>query len=80
MIDFDDCGIVGEMKIDRGNRSTYKKAAQCHFVHHKSDVNCSDLEPRKLTIRRLRYNTALNITLTLVTVGSRTSNIYRLQS
>jgi hypothetical protein len=32
MIDDDDCGEIGGMKIGRGNRSTRRKPAQRHFV------------------------------------------------
>jgi hypothetical protein len=29
-------GAVDGMRTDRGNRCTYKKPPQCHFVHHRS--------------------------------------------
>jgi hypothetical protein len=38
MIDDDDYGAVGGIRIGRGNRSTRIKLAQCHFVHHKSHM------------------------------------------
>jgi hypothetical protein len=46
MIDDGDCGEIGGMKIGRGNRSTQKKPAQCHFVHHTSHMIRPELEPR----------------------------------
>jgi hypothetical protein len=36
--DEDECGAVGGMRIGRGNLSTLRKPAQCHFVHHKSQM------------------------------------------
>jgi hypothetical protein len=44
MIDEDDCGAIGGMKIGRGNRSTRRKPAQRHFVHHKSHITRPGLE------------------------------------
>jgi hypothetical protein len=38
MIDDDDCGEIGGMRIGRGNLSTWKKCAAVHFVHHKSHM------------------------------------------
>jgi hypothetical protein len=38
MIDDDECGAVGGMRIDRGNRNIRRNPAQCHFVHHKSHM------------------------------------------
>jgi hypothetical protein len=38
MIDDNERGTFGGMRIGRGNRSTRGKPAQCHFVHHKSHV------------------------------------------
>jgi hypothetical protein len=38
MIDDDECGAVGGMKIGRGNGSTQRKLPECHFVHHKSHM------------------------------------------
>jgi hypothetical protein len=35
--DYDE-GDFGRMMIGRGNRSTRRKPAQCHFVHHKSHM------------------------------------------
>jgi hypothetical protein len=38
MIGEGDCGEIGGMKIGRGNKSTRRKPAQCHFIHHKSYI------------------------------------------
>jgi hypothetical protein len=38
MINEGDCGAIGGMKIGMGNRSTRRKPAQRHFVHHKSHL------------------------------------------
>jgi hypothetical protein len=38
MIADGDCVEIGGMKIGRGNRSTRRKPAQSHFVHHKSHM------------------------------------------
>jgi hypothetical protein len=35
--DYDD-GEFGGMMIGKGNRGTWRKPAQCHFVHHKSHM------------------------------------------
>jgi hypothetical protein len=45
MIDDGDCGAIGGMKIGRGNRSTWRKPAQFHFVHYKSHMTRPGLEP-----------------------------------
>jgi hypothetical protein len=39
MIDDDECGAVGGMRIGRGNRSTRRKPVPVHFVHHKSHIS-----------------------------------------
>jgi hypothetical protein len=40
-----DCGAIGGMKIDRGNRSIGENLPQRHFVHHKSHMTRPVLEP-----------------------------------
>jgi hypothetical protein len=40
----DKCGAIGGMRIGRGNRSTRRKPAQCHFVHHKSHMTWPGLQ------------------------------------
>jgi hypothetical protein len=42
--DYDD-GEFNVMKIGRGNRSTRRKPAQGHFVHHKSHLPRPGFEP-----------------------------------
>jgi hypothetical protein len=42
--DYDD-GEFGGMKIGRGNRSTRRKSAPGHFVHHKSHLIKPGFEP-----------------------------------
>jgi hypothetical protein len=36
--DDDDCGIIGGMRIGRGNRGTRRKPASVSIVHHKSHM------------------------------------------
>jgi hypothetical protein len=36
MMDDDECGAVGGMRIGKRNRGTWRKAAPVPFVHHKS--------------------------------------------
>jgi hypothetical protein len=38
MIDDDECGAVGGMRIGRGNEILGENLPQCHFVHHKSHM------------------------------------------
>jgi hypothetical protein len=38
MIDDDEFGAVGRMKIARGDLSIRSKPAHCHFVHQKSHM------------------------------------------
>jgi hypothetical protein len=35
MIDDDDCGAVGGIRIDRENEVLVENLSPCHFVHHK---------------------------------------------
>jgi hypothetical protein len=42
--DYND-GEIGGMKIGRGNRSTRRKPAQRHFVHHKYHLTRPGREP-----------------------------------
>jgi hypothetical protein len=51
MIDDDDCGASGGIKIGRGNRSTRRKPAPPrHFDHHKSHMTTPGLEPRAAAV------------------------------
>jgi hypothetical protein len=50
MIDEDDCGAIGGMKIGRGNRSTGRKPVPVPFVHHKSHMTWPELEPRAAAV------------------------------
>jgi hypothetical protein len=45
MIGDSDCGEIGGMKIGRGARSTRRKPAPRHFVHHKSYMARPGFEP-----------------------------------
>jgi hypothetical protein len=38
MIDDDECGVVGGMRIGRRTKYSEKIWPQCHFVHHKSHM------------------------------------------
>jgi hypothetical protein len=42
--DYDD-GEIGGMKIGRGNRSTRRKPAPAHFVHHRCHLTRPGIEP-----------------------------------
>jgi hypothetical protein len=45
MINDGDYGAIGEMIIGRGNRSNGENLRQRHFVHHKSHMTITGLEP-----------------------------------
>jgi hypothetical protein len=45
MIGEGDYGEIGGIKIGRGSRSTPRKPAQRHFVHHKSNMTRPGFEP-----------------------------------
>jgi hypothetical protein len=45
MLDDDECGAVGGMRIGRGNRSIQRKPAPVPFCHHKSHITWPGLEP-----------------------------------
>jgi hypothetical protein len=51
------------MMIVRGNRSTWRKPPQCHYVHQKPHMLCPDANPGrcggKPATNRLSYGTAL---------------------
>jgi hypothetical protein len=38
MIDDDECGTVGEMRIGKETEVLEENVLQCHFVHHKSHM------------------------------------------
>jgi hypothetical protein len=51
MIDEDDCGVIGGMKIGRGNRSTRRKPAPAPLCPTtKSHMTGPGLEPRAAAV------------------------------
>jgi hypothetical protein len=62
MID-DECGTVGGMRIGRETEVLGENLPHCHFVHQKSHMTLSGIEPRAVAvgsqaINRLSYSTA----------------------
>jgi hypothetical protein len=62
-----DDGAIGGMKIGRGNRSTWRKLPQRHFVHQKSHLRNPGSNPGrrggKPATNRLSYGAAHTYTL-----------------
>jgi hypothetical protein len=44
MIDVDECGAVGGMRVGRGNRVIGENLPQSHFVHHKPHMTWPGVE------------------------------------
>jgi hypothetical protein len=64
MIDEDDCGAIGGMKIGRGNRSTRRKPASAplcppQIPHDQTRVRTPDGRGGKPATNRLSYGAAL---------------------
>jgi hypothetical protein len=45
MIDYDECGAVGGMRIDNETEVLRVNLPQCHFVHNKSHLTWPGIEP-----------------------------------
>jgi hypothetical protein len=56
MIDDDDCGAIGRMRIGRGNRRTRRKSAPVPFVQHKAHMTWA--RTRAAAVGSLSYGTA----------------------
>jgi hypothetical protein len=56
IIDEDDCGAIGGMKIGRGNQVLRKNLPQRHFVHQKSHMIRPGLEPQAAMVGSQRLN------------------------
>jgi hypothetical protein len=68
MIDEDDCGAIGGMKIGRGNQSTLRKPAPAplcppQIPHDQTQAWTPDRRAGKPAINRLSYGVALLFTL-----------------
>jgi hypothetical protein len=57
MIDDDESGAVGGMRIGRGTEVLGKNLPHYHFVHHKSHMISPGLEPWPAT-NRVSYGTS----------------------
>jgi hypothetical protein len=66
----DEYGAFGGMRTSRGSRSTHRKLAIVHFVHHKSHRNRPGIEPGPPATNRVSYGTALSpVGFTVRTLG-----------
>jgi hypothetical protein len=57
MIDENDCGAIGGIKIGRGTEVLGENLPQRHFVHHKSYMTRPGLEPRAAAVGSQRLTT-----------------------
>jgi hypothetical protein len=68
MIDEDDCGAIGEMKIGRGNRSTRRRPASAQLCppqipHDETRARTPDRRSGKPAANRLSYGAAIRLML-----------------